>query len=767
MPPSAPKKLKFKTYRIPENHRYIFIQNPWPFDMSVSTARVPSTYVNAVVAWICCMVRDLCDTEIDKSNVRIFYQSTHRDIIAEIELATLTSVAPLLGAHHSFKFLTPKHVGDANRTSIIYEYNYERFNSPERTNWTTVLATYTYLPPDFAIKNESVGFAYPTPSPSDAKRPQSAKPLLGRLILGHPDCPPDIPAPLPPPPQAAPAQPTELVNAPPHQTQPQVATVQRPPDTRENTAAEGTLPSPRISQPLPPPGPAPPSEFAFAPYEPPLHFPRARSPDMSSTATAQPSNFASKHDPYEEEEKEQELLKEPPLTAEPDERVVKSEVKKEEVTEEEVSRPLSQMREIYAQVQDMNVHITESTGATERNGTEVREQLKDTPAEQTVPAEPEARVKSEVNKEEQDEYRPSSQLLELHAKGQSEMRVRNAENMKETEVRVKTEVKEERADADVRVKTEVKREACEPSNLLAKDPDVKPRPIVSRVGSEGVKREEVVKQEQDGVKTEDAYVPSQALQELYGQGQELRRERLAVKPEPSDAPMPKAPPRNRRFDPFDGYELEAGGSGGGDTVKREKGTPSNTPQPYMPHAASPSAFPRPGKREEFPAGSSRPPPPTHSANVKQQPYPGRDPRTYSPVVKHEEHKGGGYSNRGAAQPPQNVKYQDASAPSLNWSYPPNDIPIGGHRDASGYPGERSTTRTYSPSPSPIKRERDSYDDGPPVKRERSEQVSSAPVYTNTTPSNSSPRPNLSDPRVRARIEREERERDTAKRARFG
>ncbi|KAJ6479901.1 hypothetical protein C8R47DRAFT_1198055 [Mycena vitilis] len=641
------------------------------------------------------MVRDLCDTEIGKSNVRIFYQSTHRDIIAEIELATLTSVAPLLGAHHSFKFLTPKHVGDTNHTSVIYEYNYERFNSPERTNWTTQLATYTYLPPDFAIKNESVGFAYPTPSPSDAKRPQSAKPLPGRLILGHPDCLPDIPAPLPPPPQAAPAQPTEPVNASPPQIQPEVTTPQRPPDIGENTAPEAAHPPPRIPQSSQPPEPDPPSEFAFAPYEPPLHFPRARSPGMPPAATApQPSSFANKRDPYEEgmyiracwpQEEEQGLLKEAPLAAEPDECVVKLEVKKEKVKEEEVSRPLSLMQEMYAQVQEMNARNAESTGATEEEGAEDREQLKVTPTEPTVP-EPQAR---------------------------------------------------------------------EPSNLLAEDLDMKP----SRIDPP-VKSEEAVKQEQDRFKTEDVYVPSQELQDLYAQGQQVRHERLAVKPEPSDAPMPRAPPRNKRFDPFNGYELEAGSSGASDTVKREgEARESQTRQPYMPHASSPTIFPV--KREE---NASRPEF-IYPANVKQEfgqgHYTGRDlrPYPYSPVVKHEDYDGGGYSNRGAAQPPQNLSYREVSASPSSRSYPPNNISSGGHRDASGYPRERSTTRTYSPPPRPVKRERDSYENahasaspgGPPVKGEQS----SVPIYTSTTPSsttsNSSPKPNLSDPRVRARI----------------
>jgi hypothetical protein len=65
-----------QTYRIPENRHYFFIQNPWPFDESVSNARAPQQYVNAVIGWLCCMVADLCDTEMNKSDIRVFYQST-------------------------------------------------------------------------------------------------------------------------------------------------------------------------------------------------------------------------------------------------------------------------------------------------------------------------------------------------------------------------------------------------------------------------------------------------------------------------------------------------------------------------------------------------------------------------------------------------------------------------------------------------------------------------------------------------------------------
>ncbi|KAJ7246548.1 hypothetical protein B0H12DRAFT_757434 [Mycena haematopus] len=202
MPPKLKeKKLKFKTYSAPPKTHYLLINNPWPFDTSVSDARNPQTFINAVVGWLCCMVHDLCDIAIDASKVRLFSQSTHRDLVAEIDLNDPKplelnfNLNLLLGAHHSSAFLTPEYAGQDNRTSLLYEYNYVRFNSPEKTNWTSYTASYTNLPANFPIKHEDTGSAYPTPSPIGAKPPALAKPLPTRLILGHPDSIQQTPAP--------------------------------------------------------------------------------------------------------------------------------------------------------------------------------------------------------------------------------------------------------------------------------------------------------------------------------------------------------------------------------------------------------------------------------------------------------------------------------------------------------------------------------------------------------------------------------------------
>ncbi|KAJ7314459.1 hypothetical protein DFH08DRAFT_431751 [Mycena albidolilacea] len=146
------KALKFKTYRIPEGRHYLIIQNPWPFDESVSNARNPQAYINAVVGWISIMIQDLCSVDIHHNDIQIFYQSTHRHLIVEIQSTAVGSVDALLGAHHSSAFLTAQYAGGGNLTSVIYEYNYMRFNSPEKTNWTSHTASYSSLPPDFPVK---------------------------------------------------------------------------------------------------------------------------------------------------------------------------------------------------------------------------------------------------------------------------------------------------------------------------------------------------------------------------------------------------------------------------------------------------------------------------------------------------------------------------------------------------------------------------------------------------------------------------------------
>ncbi|KAK7057949.1 hypothetical protein R3P38DRAFT_2843790 [Favolaschia claudopus] len=295
------KTLKLKAYRIPEGQHYLLLQNPWPFEDTVSTARTPQTYVNAVICWLCCMLGDLCDINMRPSDIRIFYQSTHRDLIAEISANLPEFPGQVLGAHHSSAFLVPRYAGRVDCMAVVYEYDYVRFNSPEKTNWTSYVASVATVPLDFAVKHEAMNFPYPSPSPTDARPHKFAKPLPTRLRLGHPDCPPQVPQAQEPPAApsnvAGPSQPNALE---PNARRDRTAV---PLDDHPRASSSAARPSSSSPSP-PPPEQHPRSEFAFTPYERPSHFP---------TGEIQPANTTNpqrtKRDPYEEEADAEEVLR--------------------------------------------------------------------------------------------------------------------------------------------------------------------------------------------------------------------------------------------------------------------------------------------------------------------------------------------------------------------------------------------------------------------------------------------------------------------------
>ncbi|KAF8214027.1 hypothetical protein K438DRAFT_994200 [Mycena galopus ATCC 62051] len=638
MPPQ--KKLKFKSYKIPAGRHYVLIREPWPYNASMSTARSPQNYVNAVTTWICCMVGDLCDTNINPSDVRIFSQSTHRDLIVEIESETL-NINHLLGAHHASDFLIePGHAN--NCTSVLYEYDYARFNSPDKTNWRSDVPSNLLRPTP--VKCEDMGSSYPTPSPTDAMRHKWAKHLPGRLTLGHPDCIQQTPtsATDPPPPANQPAGPSAPREP---SQQPSVAAIQK---------REASLSPPTRSP--PPPEEVPPSQFVFTPYERPLHFPSGPTA-VRSPSPPVPVPTRTKRDPYEEEEDALQHLRDTQIAA-----------------------------------------VGQGEGA--------------------------IRIKSEIKTEE---YEPSVKLEDAYDEMQ-------AARLRDTQTPVS------HGDGVLHVKSEIKTEY---------QPSVKMEAIHEDV------RAMRVKQEEGTVKAE--YVPGPELQDLFAQATR-ERERQAVKheehevpiepesipqgvkPEPVDVPMPNPRPSNKRFDPFDGYEPEYGRRGvkkeeGGELNSRQwsSGTSSNYP--------SSSAYPRPPpprvKQEEF-SGRSPPSRTNHTPNVKQEEY-GYDSRRYSHGVK-QEYNDGGYRSR---EPPPPSAFSGGYSDYAQRRYSSGS---GGRDGRHSTPGAREASRTFSPSPHPVKRERDVYDDRPPpIKRERTESGGSR--YVNP------PSREIRDPRVRARIER--------------
>ncbi|KAF7355716.1 hypothetical protein MSAN_01489500 [Mycena sanguinolenta] len=422
-----PPKFNLKTYNVPANCHYLLIQEPWPYHISLSDSPKQQANVNAVVGWVYCMVRDLCDCNINPSNIRIFSQSTHRHLIVELYSSSpdKLNLHLLLGAHHSSAFLTPKYAGQDNRTSILYEYDYVRFNSPEKTNWTSYTATYETLPPEFAIRHEDAGFPYPTPSPADGPRHKLAKPLPSRLILGHPDSIQQTPTPLtdPLPPANQPVEPLTTPSR--EQTrQPSI------PNSRSLSLSRSRSPSP------PPPPEAPRSEFAFTPYERPLHFPADKRTTRSSSPAA-PAPTRIKRDPHEEEEDALQSLRAPQTAVAPGVRI-KSEIKTEEY------RPSIKMEDKYL---DEGTHRVKSECETEPyQSTVKKEELYDEEAAMRARDAGGVRVKQEVPIKA--EYVAGPELQDLHTKGRQAMRERALEDVKHEQQEVKIE--SERSDLGVK-----------------------------------------------------------------------------------------------------------------------------------------------------------------------------------------------------------------------------------------------------------------------------------------------------------------------------
>ncbi|KAJ7669135.1 hypothetical protein B0H17DRAFT_1086776 [Mycena rosella] len=252
-------------------------------------------------------------------------------------------------------------------------------------------------------------------------------------------------------------------------------------------------------------------------------------------------------------------------------------------------------------------------------------------------------------------------------------------------------------------------------------------------------------------------------------GQDLKP---SVKPEPVDVPMPRPRAPNKRMDPF---EPEATPS---IVVKQEAGREFNTRQPPPGTAHPPSAYLRaPTPRIKQEERVSYP----HAQRTASRPY-YADPRQQSGFGR-QEYGYGGTVNRASWQPPapisfprgdsdpsktnHNSSYSNRRTPGASYCYlfvifveinvAPHNYSAPAREDTRSY--SRQPSRTFSPPPRPVKRERDADDDSrpyrpayePPVKRERSE---STDIRFNYSASH--------DPRMRARLG-DQRERDASKR----
>ncbi|KAJ7214950.1 hypothetical protein GGX14DRAFT_562978 [Mycena pura] len=520
-----------QTYKVPKHRYFLYIHKPWPFDQSVKTAR--QFFINSVVGWICCMVEDLCSFELSPHQVEIYWQSTHDDVIAEIELPSgidRERVEQVLGAHHSSAFLTPEYAGESDRTSLIYEYDYFTQNNPGQRNWTAETASYSALPPNFAIKR---GGAYPAPRPTDSSNRRIrpfVKRLPGRLILGDPAC------------------------------------EQQQPLAGPSAAVAPTPPAAILPLVAPPSPPAPVEYEHYAPYESVL-------PQSMPRRQPQPPM---KEDPYEEESAAHARLRElqhavvkreheePPVvkTEVPDDHVgvkaemtrVKLETGLQRVKQEAVEVKMEPVESAYTLSPALQDRFARAKGR--RDELEVHEA--GVVAMSPAPRGGLKREVAEVKMEVKEEYDPSQALRAVHARV-----------MRERELGVQADpdeprVKREPMAADM--KLEVKEEYRPSEALLA---------IAARVHQHAAERDMKseaeaehrgrMKTDDDGrehwrVKPEPADVQIPAMLtgaynpiEKHGASQPPAPSALRVKPEPSDAPMPRPLPRNKQFDPFAGY----------------------------------------------------------------------------------------------------------------------------------------------------------------------------------------------------------------------
>ncbi|KAJ7648091.1 hypothetical protein FB45DRAFT_895224 [Roridomyces roridus] len=296
-----PKQFKIKTYKPEKHHHYLFFHEPWPHHQNLS--QHGDNCCKNIVAWLSIMIEDLCGIEIHPTQVALYYQSTHKNVIADIEIQPSSEfqspcLDPLLGAHHTTAFL--KYGAERpNQITTIYYYDFARFNSPDRTNWSPITTTFPSLAPQFPVKRGgALHPAYPHPQPTDRGQLKLCSRLPGRLILGHPDC---VPIPLEP--TAPQPNPPGASNA--DSPSPRARTTSPPPPVERQPTPQRASPPATA-----PPDPLPRSEFAFAPYESPLHLRRPPNPSQSTSSESdhpsQPpsskSKMDTKRDPYEEDE---------------------------------------------------------------------------------------------------------------------------------------------------------------------------------------------------------------------------------------------------------------------------------------------------------------------------------------------------------------------------------------------------------------------------------------------------------------------------------
>ncbi|KAJ7669127.1 hypothetical protein B0H17DRAFT_1086750 [Mycena rosella] len=250
--------------------------------------------------------------------------------------------------------------------------------------------------------------------------------------------------------------------------------------------------------------------------------------------------------------------------------------------------------------------------------------------------------------------------------------------------------------------------AAAPVRAIKPEPTNAPMPTPGTVNDAGVaKHEDGGIPKLPSIKPEPEDAPMPPPHASSAPRYEFRLTRRAVKPlakpEPVDVPMPRPRALNKCMDPF---EPEGTPSIG---VKQEAGREFNTRQPLPGTVNPPSAYLR-----------------APTPRIKQE-----EPRQQSVRVGRQEYGYGGNVNRGRSPSefaaPAPIAFPRAIP--INCQTPaPHNYSAPAREDTRGY--SRQSSRTFSPPPRPVKRERDADDDSrpyrpanePPVKRERSEST---------------------------------------------
>ncbi|KAJ7050457.1 hypothetical protein C8F01DRAFT_1092449 [Mycena amicta] len=167
------KKLKRNEYKIPDKLFYAYISAPWPYptwteqpSTATQRAQQQQIVVNHTLLWVSCMVQDLCKVTMDETRLLLYRKGTTADVIIQLEAPEGVDAATfqaILGAHRDFTFVPSEY----SYNTILYEYNYKRFNDPALVGWEECFAQGAsfepqHIVPTFPVKRNG---QYPPPLP--------------------------------------------------------------------------------------------------------------------------------------------------------------------------------------------------------------------------------------------------------------------------------------------------------------------------------------------------------------------------------------------------------------------------------------------------------------------------------------------------------------------------------------------------------------------------------------------------------------------------